>query len=62
METHNPPSVLLSTSLKREGSLAQANSPRLGEISSKGHFNFLLKLAYLAQAKQRTRRATIILA
>jgi len=38
-------------SFKRQGSLAQAKSFRLSEIENREHFEFSLKLAYLAQAR-----------
>ncbi|QCE04456.1 hypothetical protein DEO72_LG8g2492 [Vigna unguiculata] len=49
--------MMLSTSLKpaalaqARGLPAQANSSRLGEISSRGHFKFSLKIGHLAQAR-----------
>ncbi|QCD83485.1 hypothetical protein DEO72_LG2g3829 [Vigna unguiculata] len=38
-------------SLRRQGSLAQAKSFRLSEIENREYFEFLLKLAHLAQAR-----------
>ena len=38
-------------SLRRQGSLAQAKGFRLSEIENREHFEFSLKLAHLAQAR-----------
>jgi len=38
-------------SLRRQGSLTQAKSFCLSEIENRGHFEFSLKLAHLAQAR-----------
>jgi len=47
-------------SLKQQGSLAQAKSFRLSEIENREHFEFLLKLAHLAQASTRNQMGELL--